>query len=394
MTEAMRRHSLWRMRWLLVLLAAVAAGVTVWHARSRAPRPLTPAERKAAQQELRGLLSTGPGYRSAAALIAESAQALGTHDLNDGITSRWAVRVASTVIAAEPSYAPAYDLLGKGLLEQAEFDKAAAAFRKARRLQHHDRTAANELRETARRARIARALPLALRPGQRLLSLFVVPSDPHGSVFVLIGRVKQYDEYERQILDREARLFVREGKRYREVLRTTDVGPAKEDEFTDYRVWSADMVGLGRPQVVLETGWAGADHTGGALDLFQPERGSEAHLAHVTGIVPGGGASFGFKDLDGDKRPEIITYKLLEYLYASGSVWRDVFKYDGHRYRLATSQFPDIVRENVDELEARQEFYRKEVGQEDETVAKYLARGRRYLRDSEKAPAPSRRQQR
>jgi len=377
-----------------VRTAAVALTLLcIMLAETSCQRPRTPrSSRTSPQRTERGTAARKlQELKEAREEVDRYARCLEAKDLASAGAPRMAVTVASRAVKTDPQHSAAYRLLGRGLLEQARFGEAAAAFRRTLQFDPQDRLAARGLQEALRLAELARSLPLRLKPGQRLLAIVETHQDSLASTFALIGVWEQYADGDWEVSRPEVRLFVSDGRRYRETFRTTRVAWGRSDVIGYYRTWVADLLGMGRQQMVLVSGWSGADHYREVLDVFLPQGDSLRHIVHVAGEVPGGYAPFEVMDLDMDGRREIEVRELLEYMLAGGAIWRDVFEYDGRRYRLATSRFPSIVRDNVAELESRRKFYLKEVGHVDDRVLEYLARGHRYLRDVEKAPLTTRR---
>jgi hypothetical protein len=353
----------------------------------RSPRPVQPVGGGAAARNPREREETRR-------LVAEYSRRLDAKDLLSSANApMMAVTVALRAVKTDPQNAAAYSLLGRGLLEEARFGEAAAAFRSTLKLDPRDRMAAQGLAESLRLAELAHSLPLRLKPRQDLLALIEVDRGSHAGVFVLIGSRTQLEDRSWYV-DPEARLFVSERNYYRETFRTTHVAWENVEEIDYCRVRVADLLKMGSSQVILVSGKMGVDHFREALDVFLPQGDSLRRIAHVAGTVPSGNPPFEVKDLDADGRPEIEVSQLVEYALADGAIWRDVFAYDGRYYTLATSRFLDIVRDNVTELESRRKFYLQEFGHDDDRILEYLARGRRYLRDSEKAPLTTIRRQR
>ena len=323
--------------------------------------------------------------REARQRVDEQSRALHAKGLGSAGAPGMAVSVARETAKSDPQYAPAYDLLGWGLLEEAGFDEAAAAFRRSLELAPNNLREQKGLREALRLAEVARSLPLLLKPGQRLLALVEVRRGPQASIFALTGAWEEWERGDWYVRRPEVRFFVSHQGRYRETFQTAAVAWGGRDEIGYYRAWAADLLTMGRQQIVLVSGQTGADHFSEALDVFLPGGRFLRHIVHVTGVVTGGDSPFEVKDLNGDRRPEIKVWNMLEFLHANGVYWCDVFQYDGYRYRLATRRFPNVVRKNVAELESWHEFCRQEGTAEGEQVRKHLALGRRYLAGIEKA---------
>jgi tetratricopeptide (TPR) repeat protein len=255
-------------------------------------------------------------------------------------------------IAAAPEYAPAYVALGRLKLAQADYFSAAAAFNRAQVLSPFDQQARSGLAEAKRLSDLLIYFPLPYP--RRVFRLAEVPDGQTPGAFLLIGTLSVWGpdlwSVQTYLLDPEVRYYTWHGAGYEEAFRTQGVAGAgfeNPGEVTFARAWVGDYQQTGRSQVLLVTGWVGADWIPTYLDIFEAAGGAMRQVLHVDSAFPPQ-----LVDLDGDGRVEVQTSHPVGATMprAEAGTWFDLYAYDGQEYVRANERYPEFAQDQLQRL--------------------------------------------
>jgi len=264
---------------------------------------------------------------------------LADQDLNDAI-------------ATAPEYAPPYLALGRLKIEQADYFSAAAAFNRAQVLGPFDPQARSGLSEAKRLSELLMYFPLPYP--LRVFRLAEVPDGRQPGVFLLIGTLSVWGpdltSVQTYLLDPEVRYYTWHGAGYEEAFRTWNVAGAgleNPGEVTFARVQVGDLQRVGRSQVLLVTGWVGADWVPTSVDIFEAAGGSLRQVLHVDSVFPPE-----LVDLDGDGRVAVRTAHFVGVTmpHAAVGTWFDLYAYDGQQYVRANDLYPEVAEEQLQRM--------------------------------------------
>ncbi len=301
--------------------------------------------------------ASGTPQEQARQVIQAAGAVLAGPELRGAVDLHFLDSQLADAIKVAPNGATAHRVLGRTFLEMVRYGEAKAEFSRALALDPHDSQARSGLREAARLSRLVLALPAPR--GQRVFRLAEAPKRGGPSVAVLLGRwnAKGHE------LDAPAvRYYRRKSGRYhltfRARLHTVLAAPAgaaaARDGIEYARIWVGDVQHTGRAQVLLVTGWIGADWLPAFVDVFEVAGRSLRPILHADSEdTPE------LVDLDRDRRPEVKVVHFFGYetSHAEQGARYDVYRYTGRRYVRANSHFRDFARSQLAEALAKLHKY-------------------------------------
>ncbi len=248
-------------------------------------------------------------------------------------------------IATAPESVAPYLALGRLKLEQADYFSAAAAFNRAQVLSPFDSQARSGLAEAKRLSELLLYFPLPYP--RRIFRLAEVPDGRTPGAFLLVGTPELWGpdltRVQTYLLAPEVRYYAWHGAGYEEAFRTGNVAGAgleNPGEVTFARAWVGDLQRVGRSQVLLVTGWVGADWVPTYVDIFEAANGAMRQVLHVDSVFPPE-----LVDLDGDGRVEVRTAHFVGVTrpHVAVGTWFDLYAYDGAQYVRANDLYPEFA---------------------------------------------------
>ena len=315
--------------------------------------------------------ATGPPWLQVRQVVAASEKVLASRDPESAVDLRFVIHDMADAVKWAPQYEPARRVWGRALLEGGRYQEAATAFRRALILNPKDGQAAFGMREARWLRQVARGL--GIPKGLRIYRLAEVPRTGRPGVFVVVGK-----PFEEESIDGpRVEYFIRQAGRYRKVMdKPAYLGTEKRgDDFEFARIWVRDLQRTGRPQILLISGWIGADCLPTFIDIWEPEGKGLRQVLHVDSDE---GATLVNR---GGRREIKVTHLVGATAPHTGmSFWSDVYRYDGKRYVRANNRHPRFSRDQLASMQQMNRDYPN-----DWDVLEHLALAHRDLGQPKKA---------